>query len=246
MDRRDWHQSEDPAAMLEWAANKARFRSVTKTTGPQGMWPPLSDRKMRLFACACCEHYGVDTDIDPERDRIGDDTAWAKAWCHPSMRLLGREEPGIWSYRTERYEPDIRCQLLREIIGDPWEPLTIREEVPSRWPGRVYVFQPTWLTSSVLALARVAYDQQDWSALGPLSDALEEAGCSCQPLLMHLRGWEVCPYCMGTGGFQANSTWVPCEVCDPDDKPSDTIGWRPLRGPHARGCFAIDCILGQA
>jgi hypothetical protein len=54
MNTAEWLTSTDPAAMLEWAANRERFQSVSQQTGLWGMWPPASDRKLRLFAVACC------------------------------------------------------------------------------------------------------------------------------------------------------------------------------------------------
>jgi hypothetical protein len=56
-----------------------------------------------------------------------------------------------------------------------------------------------------------------------LSDALEEAGCDCVPLLMHLRGLEP------DWHFGAKA-WIAS---------------RPLPGPHVRGCWALDLVLGK-
>lgn len=61
--------------------------------------------------------------------------------------------------------------------------------------------------------------------LAVLADALEDAGCPDGELLRHLRGREVVPATSG-GVIQA--------MIDV-----------PLRGPHVRGCHAIDVILGK-
>jgi hypothetical protein len=65
----------------------------------------------------------------------------------------------------------------------------------------------------VVALAQAAYDQRELPAghldrarLAILADALEEAGCTDQTILGHLRG----------------------------------------PGPHVRGCWAVDLILGKS
>ena len=69
-----------------------------------------------------------------------------------------------------------------------------------------------------------------------LADALEEAGCESEPLLRHLRGEEVCPTCDGKSATEVN---LGCTECD-------EAGWINLRGPHVRGCWAIDLLLGKS
>jgi hypothetical protein len=88
----------------------------------------------------------------------------------------------------------------------------------------------------------------DPEVLAVLSDALEEAGCDNERLLGHLRSEpDVCPWCDGTG-------WVPCRA--EDDPDGDRMGdLKPCRrcrntgiietGPHVRGCWAVDLILGK-
>jgi hypothetical protein len=55
-----------------------------------------------------------------------------------------------------------------------------------------------WLIPAVTALARAIYEARDWAALGPLSDALEQAGCDDAALLAHLR----------SPGSHARGCWV--------------------------------------
>jgi hypothetical protein len=45
-----------------------------------------------------------------------------------------------------------------------------------------------WLTSTVVQLARSAYDNRAFDHLPILADALEEAGCTDAAILGHLRG----------------------------------------------------------
>jgi hypothetical protein len=83
----------------------------------------------------------------------------------------------------------------------------------------------SWLTPTVLSVARRAYDERDFAALPVLADALEEGGCEDSALLMHLRGSE---------SYEA----------DPEYRPGQ-YRRGPLRGPHARGCWALDLVLGK-
>jgi hypothetical protein len=79
-------------------------------------------------------------------------------------------------------------------------------------PFRHASVSPAWLRPQVVALAQAAYDQRelpsghlDPARLAVLADALEEAGCTDQAVLDHLRG----------------------------------------AGPHVRGCWAVDLLLGK-
>ena len=80
--------------------------------------------------------------------------------------------------------------LLRDIFGNPFRPVTA---------------DPSWLTSTVVALARTIYYEWAFDRLPILADALEEAGCDDADVLTHLRG----------------------------------------DGPHARGCWVLDLVLGK-
>ncbi len=90
------------------------------------------------------------------------------------------------------------CLLARDIFGNPFRPVAVG---------------PACLTPQVAALARAAYVQRelpagslDGTRLAVLADALEEAGCTEEALLGHLRG----------------------------------------PGPHVRGCWAVDLLLGKS
>jgi hypothetical protein len=84
-----------------------------------------------------------------------------------------------------------QCNLVREILGNPF---------------RIIVFDPSWRTTTVVALAGQMYEARDFSALPILADALEEAGCDNDDMLTHCRG----------------------------------------DGPHVRGCWVVDLLLGKA
>jgi hypothetical protein len=73
--------------------------------------------------------------------------------------------------------------LLRECFGDPFHPVSI--------PSAVLA----WNESTVVRLAQAAYDNRilptgtlDNGRLAVLADALEEAGCTSEDILGHLRG----------------------------------------------------------
>jgi hypothetical protein len=70
-------------------------------------------------------------------------------------------------------EKKVIADLLREVIGNPYNRITLN---------------PTWLTSTVVALASQMYDSRDSSAMPILADALQDAGCDNADILDHCRG----------------------------------------------------------
>jgi hypothetical protein len=189
-----------------------------------------SDRKLRLLAVACCRRVWpqltgpfwreaverserfADRQAGPEElaaltDRLAEEwrmPADAAARVAVSVALdarAAREVARVASWATpdcSRAEERLaQCRLVREVFGNPFRPVSV---------------PPAWLTPQVVALARAAYDERDLPAgaldtrrLAVLADAVEDAGCTCQDILGHLRG----------------------------------------PGPHYRGCWAVDLLLGQ-
>lgn len=160
--------------------------------------------------------------------------------------------------------PMAECSsLLREIVGNPFRPVELETEpwcskcgfnprtrsehticaVCHEW----IVQKCPWLTPDVLAIAQRIHDDRDFDAMPFLADALEEAGCTEETILRHLRGEEMCSCSDGIAGYSVprdptrfsekqERTPLLCAICG-------GCGWIPLRCPHVRGCFAIDLIL---
>ncbi|AWM35790.1 hypothetical protein C1280_01280 [Gemmata obscuriglobus] len=63
--------------------------------------------------------------------------------------------------------------LIRCVFGNPFRPVTA---------------EPGWLTSDVVALATGIYAERAFDRLPILADALQDAGCSRDDVLNHLRG----------------------------------------------------------
>jgi hypothetical protein len=82
---------------------------------------------------------------------------------------------GVASYSLTARKPSGRktgLDLIREIFGNPFRPVT---------------FDPSWLTSTVLALAIGIYSDKAFDRLPILADALQDAGCDNDEILNHLR-----------------------------------------------------------
>jgi hypothetical protein len=178
-----------------------------------------SDRKLRLFAAACCRGVWDLLAFQESRDavevleRCADgllpssamNSAWASASQVRIVRKPRKTDPrtqavAAWAVSTALF-PDVftavtstsgqlrgleslsdeserQCDLLRDLFGNPFR------AAPA----------PPALPADAASLAQAAYDERelplgslDPARLCVLADALEEAGCTDESILTHLR-----------------------------------------------------------
>jgi hypothetical protein len=259
----EWLACEDPRRMLSWVTYRGPSGSGEADLGRWRARP--SDRKLRLFACACVRAHGPfdrrQSALLPEVERLADRGATPSDYAALDGLLSGTggDWARWWAACELRQGPDRRAALLRDIFGNPFRPLRL-EDLPCP-NGTRFAPKHLWQDglclacgfpgSAALGVAHSAYDDRrpdgtlDSAALAVLADALEEAGCDEEALLMHLRGWDRCP-CLGVPccalSGDADPRWREahtCVVCR-------GAGWVPLTGPHVRGCWVLDVILGKS
>jgi hypothetical protein len=188
-----------------------------------------SDRKLRLFACACCrriwhllneERYRKAVDVAErfaDRQAGADELNSAQADTELVSCMEGSRWAAAWSAACADAW-DAAWESLREAAG--WGDMSKDEQravVPFLRdiignPFRPVTITPAGKTPQVVALAQAAYEERelpsghlDPTRLAVLADALEEAGCDQAAILKHLRG----------------------------------------PGPHVRGCWVVDLLLGK-
>jgi hypothetical protein len=186
----------------------------------------VSDRKLRLFACASCLHFWQELDdawsrkvvevaveaaddearngelgsLDSVARHAAEASAYpATAWAAADLTLSNPWHAAVrvaHRWDLEQGRSTARA-LAAEVFGNPFRPIAA---------------DPAWLTPTVVSLAQAAYEQRaipsgqlDPARLAVLADAVEEAGCQEQSILAHLRG----------------------------------------PGPHVRGCWPLDLILNK-
>jgi hypothetical protein len=209
----EWRAATDPEPMLQFLRRKA------------------SERKLRLFACACAR--AVWDLLQDERARNAVEVGEQYADRLTTVRELDLASESAWQAvdacpseanycaqsTVESSTPDAaadaaghaaqdgmrlstQSDLLRDIFGNPFR------AVPCVEPAWL-----AWQDGTLLQLALAAYEQRrppegtlDPGRLGVLADALEDAGCTDAEPLGHLRG----------------------------------------PGPHVRGCWAVDWVLGKS
>lgn len=196
----------------------------------------VSQRKLRLFACACCRwaFQGVtDTDVRqsiltteryadglvgagvlaPVRNRIKD--RFQTAICTRSRNPLGTKYHVLDAALRLCSDFDWEARFVECITGSCWFYLKSPDKgvMPSflrcifgPTPFCPVTFDPVWLTSAVQQLAAAIYEERAFDRMPILGDAMEEAGCSNADILCHCR--------------------------------------QP--GEHVRGCWVVDLILGKS
>jgi hypothetical protein len=194
MTEQEWLQATDPQKMLDFLKGRA------------------SDRKLRLFAVACCrlvwhrvDDWGSWNAVESAelfadgQIRFEEMTAAAAEAWHELAQKVCLSEAGRAASTAALYaggwamlapERVKQAAVLRDIVGNPFQPIALA----TAWKQ--------WQGGLVVALAQSVYEERAFDHLPILADALEEAGCDNQDILGHLRG----------------------------------------PGPHTRGCWAVDLV----
>jgi hypothetical protein len=194
-----------------------------------------SDRKRRLYVCACCRRLWP---LLSERGRraieLGEQAAdglaslkevrvmeFAPDDASPADATAALAVFALTAYPAGRVSEDVE-QILAGTVADAdvdapafWEAYRQEGTVTASQlddllgnPARPVALDRAWLArdeAPVVRLARVIYDERAFDRLPILADALEEAGCTDAAILRHCR--------------------------EP--------------GPHVRGCWVLDLILGK-
>jgi hypothetical protein len=165
----EWQGATDPVPMLEFLRGRA------------------SDRKLILFALACWAApawYG-DPDweeaIDEGLDTVltGREPLGRLICLFGAFTFLTPPTAERWALMVARPRPEpyptlpAQAALLRDIFGDPFRPVAV---------------EPSWLSTTAVALARHMYESRDFSSMPILADALADAGCPDGDVLEHCRG----------------------------------------------------------
>jgi hypothetical protein len=143
--------------------------------------PTAADEVWRKLAFYCCLVFGPDCELTPLV------TTHFTGIRAARTQLIGGE---LFATAACAGEEADQCHLIRDIFGNPFRPVT---------------FDPRWLTSDVMGIARGIYEDRAFDRMPILADALMDAGCEDDQVLGHCR--------------------------------SD--------GPHVRGCWVVDAVLGR-
>jgi hypothetical protein len=190
----EWRNCRDPDEMLRFLEGKLDDRKTRLFACAccRRIWDLLTDERSRR-AVETSERYAEGLakrkDLDASRrsalevKEIRSDTAPAEFAATSAARpqvaarwvaLLTRNAARRAS-RSEEMESDAQVRLLHEVVGDPFEPVTI-DPAWLRWNG-----------SAIVKIAQAIHRERRYSELPILADALEEAGCTKAAVLGHCR-----------------------------------------------------------
>lgn len=204
MNEQEWQTCTHPDPMLDFIQGK------------------VSDRKLRLFAVACCrriwhllpvewsrqgvemtERYADGLATDEQLKEASKKAGWAAAWAAHADAA----EAAAWTAARKEEEGWTKITARRAAFSDTTERQfqsdLLRDIVGN--PYRPVVFDTSWVTSAVTRLARDIYDRRAFENLLRLAEELEAAGCEDADILAH------------------------CQKA----------------GPHVRGCWLVDLVLKQ-
>ncbi len=210
---RTWETCNDPAAMLEYLRGKA------------------SERKLRLFAVACCrpllkpkqwEHDALDI---AEQIADGKPAGYSRKlwkvtleeWDWWQTWLMEDDSPLNWALHfaldANLQKTGLDADFTEWVAG--LGPGSKKRADLARQahllrcifgnPFRPVAFADSWRPRAVTTLARSIYEERRFEDLPVLADALEECGCDNQEVLGHCRAG----------------------------------------GEHVRGCWVVDLVLGH-
>lgn len=267
MTEQEWLTSTDPAAMLDWCNSERDYRP--------SVHPVVTDRQLRLFACACCRQvWHLLTDKRSRRavevaERYADGLEISMALrfaCEEAGRVLplGKSNPAasmaawVAYWELDRVVRQVvswdtkntiaQASLIRCIIGNPFRPVRVKVH-PCIGTSDISIHDweswLAWQDETIPALAQAAYEE---------------------------RVVRTCPKCHGQGGSHSGQEdfWYDCTNChgtgylDTGELDAGRLAMladaleeagcqeevilRHLRSlePHVRGCWVIDTLTGRS
>jgi hypothetical protein len=210
MDEITWLSCADPDDMLQFLQGK------------------VSDRKLRLFACACCRRIWdlIPNDSSRQAVRISErfaDSEATIAELEAAFVVADRAvsvQGGLPSYHAAdaarlSAHPEMRgladgtatAAAMAGAGGGEgyWDKYNDEKACQCNLfgdlvgnPFRPVTIHPVWLTSTVVSLAQSIYDNRRFEDMPILADGLEDAGCDNAEMLEHAR----------SGGEHVRGGWL--------------------------------------
>ena len=205
MTEEEWLAASDSEAMVLYLGTKA------------------SDRKFRLFACACCRRVVWPHLVESSKILVDAAEQYAdglldlralgviKGKASKALRKCNAQTTAfnLWVREVTRKPASSGVLRLMWFINYSNTPLGEQSDLARCIfgnPFRPIVADLAWLTPTVQSIAASIYRDRAFDRLPILADALEEAGCTNADVLLHCR--------------------------------------QP--GEHVRGCWVVDLVLGKA
>jgi hypothetical protein len=106
--------------------------------------------------------------------------------CHVPL-FLGMAVRQLMGPEQADHLAQLHADLLRDVIGNPFRPLSGKPAKRARRSRARPAPAPPWRTAAVLGLAQSIYEERAFDHMPILADALEDAGCDNAELVEHCR-----------------------------------------------------------
>ncbi len=263
MTEAQWLAGWDAAAMVRHLTRHAPAQ------GGDGLWvrrpsPLASDRKLRLFAVACCRqvwhllqdgrsrHAVEAAERHADGRAAGEDLA---AVCQDARAAVWGAAPGtasaaanvaVWvaantaemaarMVATQATARDKQGNILRDTIGNPFRSVKC-PGCGTTWNRDTHdrCVGSDWLTPTVVGLARAAYGSRD-----PETGHLDPLTLAAVADALEEAGCDDRAVLNGLRGLAPCAHDAgPCDDCGGS-------GWRPSPVPRYRGFWPLDLVLGR-
>lgn len=269
MNEAEWLSCDNPLAMLSWLGGPYPC-GVSGTDGEgRGYAHEVTERRLRLFACAAWRIIFLSTCTDPSStiksaeaaEEHADDATCAMPDLNEWVLQLSAWEAAMDAVDTADHERPVLASVLRATFGNPWRPVTLQVTCPDcngrggracdqsdQWygcracdgSGKVGQFDPDWLTTQVLTLAQSAYqNRQPDGTLDPVTLA------ALADALIEAG----CPETVECPNHPPESLWHKdiCQACHGTlTVPHPVLAQLRGREPLYRGVWSIDLLLGKS
>lgn len=176
------------------------------------------------------ELYGLDSPLFT----MEIESATSKTWNEMKSQQLKKQVEMLRCMIPNPYKPVVRDDYAKIFIRvDGKTPYS-----DCRYPIMIGRYD-TLLTENILSVAKKIYDEKRYEDMPILGDALEDAGCTDNEMLLHCRD-KTCDECNGEGMIDidngGNVGKGHCIVCHDTGK---------AQRIHFRGCWVTDLLLGK-
>jgi hypothetical protein len=164
----------------------------------------VSRRKLRCFVCAACRRNQANIGKDIFRDALEvserfatgsaseDELAQVSSstglQCFKRVSMVQGHAQTMIHWATQPDESMVSAAhvvLARKASAQQWQANILRDIFGN--PFRSVSAEPSWLTSTVVALATGIYEERAFDQMPILADALQDAGCDNKHILTHCR-----------------------------------------------------------
>lgn len=186
MTEEEWEATDRPQALLDWVVQakvggnrtqRIRKLRLVACARLRADWAQLPDEVLRV-AISTAERY-ADRECGTEmvavvRQSVANTFHWLKSpYVDRCYNLLENQTRQIMKALDGLGQSRTLCDTVRDVFGNPFRSVTVN---------------PSWLTSTAVAIARQMNESRDFSAMPILADALQDAGCDSPDILNHCRG----------------------------------------------------------